>query len=133
MHNFLVMNANKESKFQVKWTDFFLSISGISVFSALSTITYNSAEISQQLNLHLKKFHHRAITDRSLTGILSGYFSLMREASACLLSDMKSKPILEQQTRKQGRSSTPPNHQFKQQQHNSQVSNKKGINNSFRL
>jgi len=44
-------------------------------------------------NSHIKKSaarikHKQSINiEYNLTGILSGYFSLMREASACLLSD----------------------------------------------
>jgi len=70
---------------RIKKTYFFLSISGTSVFSALSTITYikrSTKLVSRKRDYYDKCTQKKA----SLTGILSGYFSLMRAASACLLS-----------------------------------------------
>jgi hypothetical protein len=68
-------------------TDFFLSMSGMSLFSAFSTMTYSHGICLGLQQPSLKKgsqLHEQEKKD--LTGILSGYFSLMRLASACLLS-----------------------------------------------
>jgi len=71
-----------------KKTNFFLSISGTSLFSALSTITYieTGIQVNQQKEDDKDVYRQKKLC---LTGILSGYFSLMRAASACLLSGMK--------------------------------------------
>lgn len=67
-------------------THFFLSISGTSLFSALSTTTCSSQWVTDQ---NRRETHTTAMTtNNNHTGILSGYFSLMRAASACLLSGM---------------------------------------------
>jgi len=64
-------------------------MSGMSLLSAFSTITYNcminscTRENSQVMQYQREK---KAMI---LTGILSGYLSLIRAASACLLSALQ--------------------------------------------
>jgi hypothetical protein len=72
---------------QIIRTDFFLSMSGMSLFSAFSTMTYSHGIcFGLEQPSPKKKETNYMNRKKDLTGILSGYFSLIRLASACLLS-----------------------------------------------
>lgn len=81
----------KKSQINLKYTtDFFLSILGTSNFSQLSLqspATYTSS-VKEESYIEEEYTHQSKVSKKVFTGTLSGYLSLVREASISLLSDI---------------------------------------------